>query len=537
MIETLEFDPILTLFPYAFLYYALLLLSSGVAFLSVNRSGRVDKNVPRTTLAIIFLIQLVLLMINLLAYQGFQSLQILFPILHRALNLICLVWLFWALLRIPDPAFPSWLPAGLTIFVLIAAVSTGLWWLQMPPGQEFNHSWMDFVWAGFTLLLISINAVYYYLKYRAWVVEAWLILIIPALGFALYLILPSAGSLPAAVMLSQLFYYPLLISLACHYCGGDQAPSIDKKHPSGQSERLRANVVNTFLDISVQPTQAEVEKTLTHSLCLYLRADLLGLIRYDLTNNQASLNHTYDIIREDHIANLELPVSQLPALFEPLRQGETLISNRESQLKEEKLQLMQVSGYNQIGNLFLYPLDTSSSHLKQALLGLSPYTNKEWMPEDLQRLDRLKENLSKVLENAALLKRYARQTDDLRSLLLQKERLLNEVCKNYEQVQAELQNADSGLLQTGRAWTEEVTLWIERQKQLEAELDRLEQTIRDNQDSVNEVDDLKMQKKQLEETVALSSEQTLRLKSAIREASQMLEKLTRMDDNQNFEER
>ena len=263
--------------------------------------------------------------------------------------------------------------------------------------------------------------------------------------------------------------------------------------------------------------------------------DVKGIQR--LTNNQASLNHTYDIIREDHIANLELPVSQLPALFEPLRQGETLISNRESQLKEEKLQLMQVSGYNQIGNLFLYPLDTSSSHLKQALLGLSPYTNKEWMPEDLQRLDRLKENLSKVLENAALLKRYARQTDNLRSLLLQKERLLNEVCKNYEQVQAELQNADSGLLQTGRAWTEEVTLWIERQKQLEAELDRLEQTIRDNQDSVNEVDDLKMQKKQLEETVALSSEQTLRLKSAIREASQMLEKLTRMDDNQNFEER
>ena len=82
-----------------------------------------------------------------------------------------------------------------------------------------------------------------------------------------------------------------------------------------------------------------------------------------------------------------------------------------------------------------------------------------------------------------------------------------------------------------------MSLWIERQKQLEAELDRLEQTIRDNQDSVNEVDDLKMQKKQLEETVALSSEQTLRLKSAIREASQMLEKLTRMDDNQNFEER
>ncbi|HZK17586.1 MAG TPA: hypothetical protein VFC66_05020 [Anaerolineaceae bacterium] len=536
MINTLEIDPALTVFPYAFLYYALLLLSSGLALLAVNRSSRADKSVPQTALMVTFLIQLVLLMVNLLAYRGFQPLQDFFPLLHRALNLISLIWLFWALFRIRDPGFLNWLPAALTSFVLIAGFSLGLWWLRLPPTQDFNHTWMDFIWVGFTLLLISISAVYYYAKYRARVVEAWLILIVSALGFAFYLVLPSSGSMPAAVMLSQLFYYPLLVSLACQNNGKNQSPTADKQ-PFEQSERLRSNVVNAFLDISVQPSQTEVEKTLTHSLSLYLMADLLGLLKYDSANSQASLKYTYDLIREDHIDNIELSVSQTPALFEQLSQGETLISNRESELKAEKLHLMHVSGYNQIGNLLLYPLDTSSSGTKQAILGLSPYTNKEWGLKDLQRLDRLRENLNKVLEKAALLEQNTHQIDDLRSLLLQKELLVTDISQNYAQAQTELQNSKNDLLETRLAWTEEVTLWIERQKELEAELDTLQQTIHDNKDSISEVDDLRMQKRKLEEAIARSSEETARLKNAIQQASLMLQKLTPQDDTEDLEER
>jgi hypothetical protein len=266
-------------------------------------------------------------------------------------------------------------------------------------------------------------------------------------------------------------------------------------------------------------------------------ADLLGLLKYDSANSQASLKYTYDLIREDHIDNIELSVSQTPALFEQLSQGETLISNRESELKAEKLHLMHVSGYNQIGNLLLYPLDSSSSGTKQAILGLSPYTNKEWGLKDLQRLDRLRENLNKVLEKAALLEQNTHQIDDLRSLLLQKELLVTDISQNYAQAQTELQNSKNDLLETRLAWTEEVTLWIERQKELEAELDTLQQTIHDNKDSISEVDDLRMQKRKLEEAIARSSEETARLKNAIQQASLMLQKLTPQDDTEDLEER
>ena len=93
------------------------------------------------------------------------------------------------------------------------------------------------------------------------------------------------------------------------------------------------------------------------------------------------------------------------------------------------------------------------------------------------------------------------------------------------------------MLETRLAWTEEVSLWIERQKELEAELDTLQQTIHDNKDSISEVDDLRMQKRKLEEAIARSSEETARLKNAIQQASLMLQRLTPQDDTEDFEER
>ena len=147
------------------------------------------------------------------------------------------------------------------------------------------------------------------------------------------------------------------------------------------------------------------------------------------------------------------------------------------------------------------------------------------------------EELNKVLEKAALLEQNTRHIDDLRSLLLQKELLVTDISQNYAQAQTELQNSKNDLLETRLAWTEEVTLWIERQKELEAELDTLQQTIHDNKDSISEVDDLRMQKGKLEEAIARSSEETARLKNAIQQASLMLQRLTPQDDTEDFEER
>ena len=530
MINILEIDPVLTVFPYALLYYALLLVSSGLALLAMNQSGKADKAQLQTALIIIFFSQIVLLSVNLLAYQGFQLIKALFPLIHRVVNLVCLLWLVWALFQSREKKFSKWLPIAFTVILLVVGVVFTLWWLPNAASQDFNLTWMDVVLVVISLILIFASAILYFMRFRSRVVEAWLILSIAALGFILYLLLPSAGNLPAAVMLSQVIYYPLLISLASQKIDETEPDTVFSEPVLEQNGQLRANIADAFLEISLQPSQHELEKALTHSLSLYLMADLLGLVRYEPGNDQAILKNTYDLIREDHVERIDLIGDQMPVFFEKLAQGEVLTSNLESEITPEKNYLMNASGYNQVGNLLLYPLEPITGQPRWALLGLSPYTNKQWGPKDLQHLDRLRLNLGKILEKAARLELDARQIVDLQTELLQKKAEVSLVTTNYEESQAELLALRDDLLQTQTAWTDEVNLWINRQKELEAELDQLQQTIADNEESVAEVDSLRYQKAQLEETIARNLEQTAQVKTTIEQASLLLQKLTNYEE-------
>ncbi len=533
MINILELDPVLTVFPYALLYYALLLVSCGLALLAVSRSNKPNKTSLQTALIIIFFSQLVLLTLNLLAYQGFQLVNALFPLAHRVFNLICLIWLIWSLFKSREEAISHWFPIALTVIILLVGLVFSLWWLPNAVIRELNHSWIDYALVGFNLVLILVSAIVYLAHYHSQEVEAVLILTIAAVGFILYLLLPSAGNLPATVMLSQLIYYPLLISLASQKVL-DTATVSDLSQPLlEQDGQLRANIADAFLEVSLQPSQNQLEKALTHSLSLYLMADLLGLVQFEQGSSQAVLKNTYDLIREDHVERIDLETDQMPVFFEKLSGSEPLLSNRASELTVEKQYLMRACGYNQIGNLFLYPLRAIPNQPRWAFLGLSPYTNKEWGLEDRQRLDRLHDNLAKVLEKAGRLEQEARQISDLQAEVLQKEAVVNQLMTDYAESQADLQGLSNDLQQTQAAWTEEVNLWIERQKELENELVMLQQTIEENAENVAEVNSLRYQKEQLEEIISRNSEQTAQLKTTIEQASLLLHKLTNQDDMPN----
>ncbi len=228
-----------------------------------------------------------MLTLNLLAYQGFQIVKALFPLTHRVLNLVCLLWLIWALFKCREISFHTWLPIAITIILLVVGMVFSLWWLPNATSGDFNLTWMDYALAGFSLALIVVSAVLYSIRYRSPVVEAWLILGIAAAGFILYLLLPSVGNLPATVMLSQVIYYPLLISLASQKFQDTQTqPDLALSIPE-QNGQLRANIADAFLEISLQPNQNQLENALTHSLSLYLMADLLGLVQYEQGSSQA----------------------------------------------------------------------------------------------------------------------------------------------------------------------------------------------------------------------------------------------------------
>lgn len=524
MIKLLELSPVLTVFPYALLYYGLLIASAGLALLTGLRSEKKSRPL-QTSLIVILISQLLLLTINLFAYQGLSGMEALLPIWHRGLNLINLIWLIWVIFEIRDNVFPDWAPVLGTVLVFLAAIVLSLWWLPLSKTESFNFSVFDYVWIVITLLLTLLAGIFYYLRFRHGVVEALLILGISAIGFIVYLLLPQAGNLPAVVMMSQMLYYPLLISLTNHM--GKQNQNLSE--PVGGSvaaKSLSANIAKTFLETSLQSNRSALEKTLSHGLSLYLMADLLGFLSYEDGADQLKLASTYDLIREDHISKVGLSIAQFASFLEAMNSDLTLLSNRDGQYRAEKEALMPLSGYNRVGNLMLYPLPSTDPASKRAIFALSPYTGKVWGQEELEKLDPLRDTIGKLLEKAIALEEDARRLSNLREELVEKTQQIQVLNRDYNQSQSKLAQAKDDLAQTQSTWTEEVELWIDRQKKLEHELEQLKNTIEANRENVEQADKLRLQKKQLEETIQENARQADQLREALDQAGAVLNKLS-----------
>lgn len=99
MIPILDILPVLSVYPYALLYYAVLLSSAGLALFAFRRANPANNPALRNSLLVIFFSQLILLTLSLMIYQGFTQLNQIFPIVFRALTLVCILWflraLFW----------------------------------------------------------------------------------------------------------------------------------------------------------------------------------------------------------------------------------------------------------------------------------------------------------------------------------------------------------------------------------------------------------------------------------------------------------
>jgi len=524
MIKLLELSPVLTVFPYALLYYGLLIASAGLALLTSLRYEKKSRPL-QISLIVILISQLLLLTINLFAYQGLSGMEALLPIWHRGLNLINLIWLVWVIFEVREDVFPDWAPVLGTVLVFFAAIVLSLWWLPISNVGSFNFTVFDYVWIGITLLLTMLAGIFYYLRYRQGVVEALLILGISVIGFIVYLLLPQAGNLPAGVMMSQILYYPLLISLA-NQAGKQNFNLSESTRESISGKTLRANIAKTFLETSLQSNRGALEKTLSHGLSLYLMADLLGFLSYEDGADQLKLSSTYDLIREDHISKVGLPIAQFASFLEAMISDSLLLSNRDGQYRAEKEVLMPLSGYNRVGNLMLYPLPSTDPASKRAILTLSPYTGKTWGQEELEKLDPLRETIEKLLEKAIMLEEDARRLNDLREELVEKTQQIQVLNRDYNQSQSKLDQAKDDLAQTQATWTVEVELWIDRQKRLENELEQLKGIIEANRENVGEVDKLRMQKKQLEETIQENARQADQLRDAFSQAGELLSKLS-----------
>ncbi len=522
MIPILDVLPVLSVYPYALLYYAVLLSSAGLALFAFRRAHPANNPALRNSLLVIFFSQLILLTLSLMIYQGFTQLNQVFPIVFRALTLVCILWFLRALFWQPQERH-GWLVWVLTAIILTAASILVPLWLPLAGEQNFNGSWQDLIWVGFTLLTITIGAIVYLQQDRIDRAEGIIILVLAAIGYLLYLALPNGGSLPASVMVSQLIYYPLLISLAWQRKKPTPIPQPEKA--SSERRELSGEVAVRMLDVSLQQTNTQIQRSLTHSLGLFLLADLCGFLVADKENESLTLLSMYDLIREEFLGTIELPNKDFPVLSAHLEDREPLLSNMPEELAPEKAALMELIGYNQIGNLLFCPINPIDAPTGRGLLCLSPFTERSWSNKELDQLSQITPKVNEILDEAADIEQKATSAQRLQALVNRVQRDRAQTVEQFLQSQNLLVRLQEELHITGQTHETEVELWLTRQEALEDQLEELQNTLQKNEATLAQAKTLQFEKEQLERSMAQNALQVEGLRTALDQARNMLEQM------------
>lgn len=526
MIAILDILPVLTVFPYALIYYAILVASTVLAFLSFRRSRSQTNQVLHTALMLAFFSQLVLVTLSLLSYQGYLALTYLFPLVFRVLSLVNIIWLVYALVSTPHRAIKPLIPWLATGLVLLAGSLLSLIWLPQSETTLFNATWFDTAFTVISLLTIIGGAVVYLLGENENWLFGTLILVFAAFGYVLYLALPNAGNLPGLVMLSQILYYPLLIGLAWQRSSAPQ-PFTDRAEVStlGQQTAFTVQMASSFLDVSLQKEQEQICNALTHSLSLYLMADLCGIVKEPEFGGVLEISNLFDLIREEHLPPLKLEPQSDVLLFNQFQSQIPLISNDLKEFAFEKKRLMNLLGYNQIGNLFFFPFSSADNLDHYALICLSPYTSRKWTAEDLSHVAVLSAKVVQILENSGSIEQESHKLNQLRLSLKQLERERDLLAEQSEQNKTNLSELQLDYQQSMEVYETEIEQWVERQQTLEAQLEALKGALQENVAVASQANALKEQKAELERSLKVNQESAANLKSELRKAQEIVEAL------------
>ena len=502
----LDILPLLTVFPYALLYYLILLCASLLAVIALRRTGSAGYQPARALRAALFSVfaaQLLLLTLSLLIYQGNADLARYFPLVFHTLTLITLIWLSGGLLTGRLNTRLMRLFIFLSSFTLLAGALCVLAWSTWPADKAFAGSVFSLAWSAAALLVLFIALVLALRSQRPHKLERVLILLIAALGYLVNILYPAEGMLPSGVMLSQLLYYPLLISAAWQSRRSEQS-----RPASASSPQMTA----ALLEVGLRSGVNEIRAALTHALSLYLMGDVVGIMEKDPQSPAFTVSSAYDLISEAQLPVFQLPFKQVPKLRRHFEDLVPLTANADEDLAAEKEALMRASGFNACGPLLLFPFG------KRALLCHNPYTRRAWTSADLDALNPLADKLNQVLERAAVVQAESALQDESRYNVNQVEREKRDMADALSVSKAELSTLISTRANEQAAYTAELRVREQRQKYLQAQLEALQEKLQAQQNALTELDALRGQKAALELALLENEQRALSLRHELENA-------------------
>jgi len=547
MIQLQEVFAFLTVSPSALVYLLVITFSTAVAlFIAIEAHRKAQYKSTRRTvigLTIILSLQSLLFIFSGFSWGNNSTLSNTLPVLDRTVTLLALIWIIWLLLFQQTKLWADILAGSLSGITLVAAALTLLIWQNQATMGIFNGSWVDAIWQTTSISLSLAGLAYLLFKSTHTRAEGFLILIIASAGHLLHLFIPNSGILPAAVRLSQLFIYPLLISsvwssanLPDQYSA--QSKSINAKQRKETASRrvdITPKLITSLLEISLQNTSINLNNAVSHAVSLVMMADICAVLKLDEHQKTIYFESAYDLIREEYLKNFLVTPQQAPNLYQSFAAGSILEMKGSDPANVDLQNIETLTGYNQLGDLTFFPLKINGKQATFGLLLLTPYTFRTWDADSLDKLEAFTPALAQILENASDIDTRSTATEAIMISLNQTARENQKLQEQLERAQTLLAELRQQFNSTKSNHQQEKQAWLETQNKLQAEVQRLEHQGHNYKNALEKVQILNKQKQHLEKKLQRSKKAADKLKQAFLKAKTFIDE-TVAAQNQNGKE-
>ena len=471
----------LTVPPGDLIYYVVLVFAVASALQSAFNHWRASE-FPQAQrafvgLSILLAAQVIMFIFSGLGWQHIIDPKAVLPPMDRAFILFGIIWITW-LYAFPEPNRGADAAAALLSLLVITGLGLSLLtWQTQTSVISYNLTPDDRYWQIGSLLMIVLAVVTLFIRRPDGMWNGIVLLAIGSLGHVGHLLFPVEGNYSGVVRLAYMAAYPILLTLPQRFTIDTTPPAPERtadsvKQDTSNQERKRYSTdpktFHAMLALAAETNPTKVSQAITRAIAQTMLSDLCFMIYLTDNNNQIVIAGGYDLIREDTLQGGSLKKTSIPMLANALQRGRPLRMPSSSTSADIK-GLGDILGLANPGHLLSVPILTPERESLGGLLLLSPYSDRTWTAEDQAYLANIATSLVPIIRRSQKAGKQEVQSDHDESRVLELEQHLQEVTRQLEAAQSELDmkaggmTADAGSLRAAQ----EESLRIIEQLQLE----------------------------------------------------------------------
>jgi len=432
-------------------------------------------------LGVLLGLQIILIVVSGLTWQGPLGSQTVLPPLDRVVTLLGLVWIIW-LWAFPEPSRRA--DAATVLLHLVALIGFGLTLAFWIPGSlaSFNTSIFETIWQALSLVVALLGILVLTVRKPNGWGNGLAMLLLALIGHLASLFFIAKGAYPGYVRLTQLALFPILLTLVQRF-----SSPVSKRPPAGKTvkstnepvvERRRYSTdPKTFHALLSLAAEAEADKipaVLTRGIAQAMLADLCFLITLTEEKNLL-ITCGYDLIREEDLDGTAVIKDSIPLLANAILHGRPLrlpTSSTSSDLKA----LGEILGLSNSGNLLSVPISSPEREPLGGILILSPYSNRLWSADDQAYLSNVSPLFVPILERGRRLSVVEAERDQARQVALSLQEQAANGKKKYEDAAKEMDELHEKISQA-QLQGENIAVLVTMQEESQKTIDSLKAEI------------------------------------------------------------